>query len=262
MKQITLIFFMLLGMMFSACSSDSSKGDSKYSNLSTEKLMKKAQENDLEAITQLGMNAAYKKNYEEAEKWLRKAAEQDYIVAIHNMGILYSTLENYEAAKEWYKKATNKGYAKSAYNLACIYYQQKSYNEAEKWFRKAKELGDERAESALSQVEQARPQVYTFSGGGINGGMRFDMKYELILNSDRTAEIHSTMNGGYPRTIKASWKKLEDYIWITFSDFDMIFLGRNMMRTKWVYLRNGYIFFDLDEAKANDYEKGTVLNRK
>lgn len=77
MKQVTIILFMLLGMMFSACSSDSSKGDSKYSNLSTEKLMKKAQENDLEAITQLGMNAAYKKNYEEAEKWLRKAAEQD-----------------------------------------------------------------------------------------------------------------------------------------------------------------------------------------
>lgn len=261
MKRIVFISLIIVNMIVVvACSSDSN-GKFKYGNLSTEKLMEKAEENDLEAITQLGRNAFNENNYDEAEKWYRKAAEQDYTVAIHNMGVIYSNLRNYEAAKEWYLRAVNKGYAYSAYNLGYNCLQQKDYNGAEEWFRKAKELGHEDAESALSALEQARPKVYTFSGGGYLGGMHYNVQYELTLNNDRTAEIHSIMNG-HSQTIKASWQSLEDYIWITFSDFNRVILGRNMERTKWLYLRNGYVFFDLDAAKANDYEAGAAMSRK
>ena len=130
---------------------------------------------------------------------------------------------------------------------------------------KGKESGNENAESTSSKVEQTYPQKYTFSGGGVNGGMRYDMKYELTLNSDGTAEIHSTMNGGYPRTIKASWeiwKTQGGMILVTLSDINEIILGRNMKRTNYLYLYDGHVFFDMSAAKAKDYEAGAVLNRK
>lgn len=261
MKRIVFISLIIVNMIVVvACSSDSN-GKFKYGNLSTEKLMEKAEENDLEAITQLGRNAFNENNYDEAEKWYRKAAEQDYTVAIHNMGVIYSNLRNYEAAKEWYLKAVNKGYAYSAYNLGYNCLQQKDYNGAEEWFRKAKELGHEDAESALSALEQARPKVYTFSGGGYLGGMHYNVQYELTLNNDRTAEIQSTMNG-YPQTIKASWEPLDGVIGIHFSNFREIILGKNLERTNWLYLYDGHVFFSMSAARAKDYEAGTAVSRR
>ena len=99
--------------------------DGEYINLSKEQLLKLADKNDLEAMTQLGINLAADQDYTTAFEWFKKAGEQGYAKAQSYMGICYQkpfgVEKNPAEAFKWFKKAAEQGYAEAQYNMGICY---------------------------------------------------------------------------------------------------------------------------------------------
>jgi len=62
-----------------------------------------------------------KKNYKEAERWLKKAADSNDVEAQFYLGKLLFIKEDYRNAISWLEKSAAQSYAPSIYKLGCIY---------------------------------------------------------------------------------------------------------------------------------------------
>lgn len=117
----------------------------KYKDYTHEQLIALANQNDLEAITQIGRNALQSGDSIKAYQWFMKAAEEGYAVAEHNVGVcLYEGLgvtRNLTKANYWAMKAAKRGFAPAQHNIGIAYINgegtEKNAEEAFKWFMKA-----------------------------------------------------------------------------------------------------------------------------
>lgn len=158
-KTLRLFLFILLGLVivggvvFYLCGNGSNSSYDeigKYKNYTYDQLIKLANDNDLEAITQLGRNAYNSEDYDTAFKWWIKAAENGYAVAQNNIGVCYENglgvSQNLNEAIKWYRKAAEQDFISSQLVLGYCYYNgngvDRDPNLAFKWFMKAAEQGD------------------------------------------------------------------------------------------------------------------------
>lgn len=124
----------------------------KYQNCTYDQLIKMANDNDLEAMTQLGRNAYNSGDHTTAFKWFMKAAENGYAVAQNNIGFCYDkglgVSQNPNEAIKWYRKAAEQGFIPS--QLVMGYYSvDRDLNMAFKWFMKAAEQGNAEGQWAV-----------------------------------------------------------------------------------------------------------------
>lgn len=165
-KTLRLFLFIMLGLIvvggvgyyFYGDNHYSSQNyEKKYENYTYDQLIKLANENDCEAMTQLGRNALNSEDYSTAFKWWMKAAEMDYPVAQNNVGVLYrdglGVSQNYEEAFKWFLKSAKNGVELGQFNLAGCYFDGIGTNQSEeegiKWLKKSAEGGEPQAMLAL-----------------------------------------------------------------------------------------------------------------
>lgn len=104
------------------------------------------------------------KNETEAVAWFRKAAEQGLSLAQHCLGGMYEygcgVKRNDIDAAVWYRKAAEQGLSAAQYKLGQAYESSRGVpmnkNEALLWYRKAADQGHERANEALTRINNAK----------------------------------------------------------------------------------------------------------
>lgn len=126
-----------------------------------------------------GIEAAQKKDFENAEKWYLKAAEKGSAAAMYNLGVMHYKGQVYkpydtknlleetmnpgstrkkqmQQAYDWFKKAADKEYVKAMYAIGLLYKNgegmDKNLTEARKWFQKAADKGDADAKEELKKL--------------------------------------------------------------------------------------------------------------
>lgn len=86
---------------------------------------------------------------ETAKKWFIRAAENNNINAINNLGWLYKQDEDYVQSVYWYQKSAQKGNEEGMFELGCAYDfgrgLNQNKNEAFRWYEKAAEQGHNQA---------------------------------------------------------------------------------------------------------------------
>ncbi len=164
---VGLILLLVCGI--SGCNNNSSFEDiGKYKDYSHEQLLKLAEGNDCEAITQLGRNALESKDSVGAFKWFMKAAEMGYAVAEHNIGVCYengmgASVSPNEAFK-WYMKAAKQGFPSAQTNIGDYYHYGIGVDQDPKkgfeWYMKAAKQED--------NIAQLRVANCYFNGDGVS----------------------------------------------------------------------------------------------
>jgi TPR repeat protein len=184
-----------------------------------EKILKKAEQGDAEAQTNLG--TLYQNGKREgfgpdptnAEKWYLKAAEQGNVNAQYSLGRLYSApigyYDNPTKAVEWLRKAAIKGHVLAQYYLAYFYFNglgtDKNLEESAKWYRSAAMQGHTSSEYYLG---------YFYSQGiGVNKSFADAIRWYRKAAEKGHAEAQYKMGYSYylgigvgeNRTEAASW---------------------------------------------------------
>lgn len=188
-KTLRLFLFILLGLVvvggigyyfYEDNHFSSQNYEKKYENYTYDQLIKLANDNDCEAMTQLGRNALASEDYTTAFKWWIKAADMDYPVAQNNLGFLYQNglgvTKNDGEAFKWFLRSAKNGFSLGQYNLASCYFEGIGTNQSEEeglmWIKKSAEGGEPMAMLALG---------FFYQDGDSNGNNRNEEKAEYWL---------------------------------------------------------------------------------
>ena len=111
-------------------------------------------------------------DYKEAVKWFGKAAGQGDAGAQYYLGWCHENgkgvPQSYSEALSLYRKAADKGHTLALYNLGLCYMKgrgvSRNYDEAKKWLLKAADKGNDKAKSALAEIERVSDRTFTVNG--------------------------------------------------------------------------------------------------
>jgi TPR repeat protein len=142
-----------------------------FEGINMEELLKKAEEGDVEAMTQLGVaymkGTGVKRDKVKGAELYQKAADKGYDQAQWNLAFAYlngrGVNEDYNEAARYMKMAAEQGYPPAQYDLGMMYLQgigvQRSRTAAIDWIVKASDQGYKEADAFLTSrgIEKVKP---------------------------------------------------------------------------------------------------------
>ena len=145
-------------------------GTPKDTTLAVMWLKKAAEQNNPNAMNELGELSKSVKDYSNAMSWFKKAADRKYARACQNIANLYyyghGVSTNYQKMMEWYKKGAEYGDGESQYQLGIIYKEGKygqtiDLEKSLYWFKKVSDYNYKWATYNIGEI-------YEYGGNGIN----------------------------------------------------------------------------------------------
>ncbi|ULJ63862.1 tetratricopeptide repeat protein [Wielerella bovis] len=114
---------------------------------------------DVSAQTHLGYLCAHDEEAEQAVHWWKKAADAGDADAQNQLGLAYfmgaGVKQDNEMAADWFEAAAIQDYPEAQFNFGVLYANARRFEHAKHWWTKAAALGDENAQNALKQLEEA-----------------------------------------------------------------------------------------------------------
>jgi TPR repeat protein len=114
-------------------------------------MRRKAEEGDLDAMSDLGVLCKQAGRLDEAERWYRRATANGRPVTFFNLAILLAATDRGTEALTWYGKAAEAGHVEAMTNLGHEL-EESDPAGAERWYRRAAEQGDEVAMANLGML--------------------------------------------------------------------------------------------------------------